>query len=120
MRGQLLVGGFYTEMAEVDVIDIHKEALAMATLERTNTLALFGHIVGVAGAPIKSDDRQKLVRLLEEVFIIGLKEKREYLNKQENQELLKIARSIFKVQGAGGRYVGTWEEKKPKPPTKKA
>jgi len=83
----------------------------MATVERENTLALFGHIANVAASAAASNDKQKLVRLLEEVWIPGLRERRDIQAKEENEELLQFAKQTFKVQQRGDQVVGTWENK---------
>lgn len=109
-RAQLLVRGFYDQLdSDVDLIDIHREAVAMAAVERENTLALFGHIANVAASSAQGPDKQKLVRLLEEVWFPGLREQRERQSRQENEELLRLAKKTFRVEQRGQHLVGNWE-----------
>lgn len=111
-RGQLLVRGFYNQLgADIDLVDLHREATALATIERENSLQLFQQIVSVAASASDATSKQKLVKLLEEVWIPGLKEKREKAGRAENEELINFAKQTFKVQVRGNQVVGKFEDK---------
>jgi hypothetical protein len=96
---------------------MHREALARATIARENSLTLFQQIVMVAASSADTVSKQKLVKLLEEVWIPGLKEKRELAGQVENEELLAFTKQTFKVQVRGKQIVGGFVDKpvKPKP-----
>lgn len=92
----------------------------MATIERENALRLFEQIINVASSQIGGPDKQKLVKLLEEVSTPGLKEKRVEDSRTENAALLDFTKKTFKVSNRGGTLVGGWVDKKaPGKPTGK-
>lgn len=90
---------------------MHRETIALATIDRENTLRLLEQILQIATSGADSASKQKLVRMLEEVSTPGLKEKRQAEDAALNAELLAFTKRTFKVESRGGQLVGTMSPK---------
>ena len=89
---------------------MHKEATALATIDRQNHLSLFSDIISVIATVTDAEARQKMVKMLEEQWIIGLKEKRTSKDKAEDQMLIDFAKQYVVLEQHGRELRGTWKD----------
>lgn len=114
MRGQLMVQGFYENVdpTDVDLTDLHRERFAIAVLKRQNDLDFYTKVLQTSAQIGDANTRRKFVQLLEEQYVIGLKEKREGESKREDESLAELASQYVVVQTRpGGGHVGRWTKK---------
>jgi len=86
----------------------------MATVDRQNHLALFSDIMMVITNVDNPEARQKMVKLLEEQWILGLKEDRKVKDKAEDDMLVDLAKNYMVLEQHGKHYQAKWVDKKGK------
>lgn len=107
----MLVQGFYNDIdpTDVDLYDAHRERFALAVLKRQNDLDFFSKVLQTAAQIGDPNMRRKFVQLLEEQYVIGLKEKRAAESRREDESLAELAGKYVVVQAQPGGHVGKWK-----------
>lgn len=80
----------------------------MATTGRQNHLALFSDIMTVITNVENPEARQKIVRLLEEQWTLGLKEDRVAKDKAEDTMLVEMAKHYMILEQHGKELSARW------------
>jgi len=110
LRGQLLVKGFYNSVDEsVDLFTAHRERLALAVVERQNEIEFFSNMLQTIAEVQDPKMRRIIMTRLEEVYIIGLKEKRAEESVKEDDSLAELAKKVMVVDAG---HVGRWQDRK--------
>lgn len=114
-RGQLLLRGFYgaevgASILELDLLVLHKERVALATIERENTLAMIGQMLQITTTVENVETRAKLLQCVEERWEIGLTERRVKRSQEEDRQIIDSLSRVLRVQRVGGQTVGQWVE----------
>jgi len=86
----------------------HRERLALAVVERQNEIEFFSNMLMTIAEIQDSKMRRIVMTRLEEVYIIGLKEKRETESKAEDDSLAELAKRVMIVDAGN---VGRWEDR---------
>jgi hypothetical protein len=82
--------------------------VAVATVARQNHLSLFSDIMMVIANVDNPEARQKMVKLLEEQWILGLKEERKAKDKAEDAMLVDLAKNYMVLEQHGKDYSAKW------------
>jgi hypothetical protein len=107
-----LVDGFYDDLPEqLGLMEIHREATALATVARQNHLSLFSDMMLVASNVQNAEARQKMIKMLEEQWIIGLKKTREDQDKAEDRMLIDFAKQHMVIEHHGRELRARWANK---------
>lgn len=77
-------------------------------MARQNHLALFSDIMMVIANVENPEAKQKMVKLLEEQWILGLKEDREYRDKKEDAMLVDLAKNYMVLEQHGKDFAAKW------------
>lgn len=109
-----MVQGFYSEFdqTDVDLMDLHRERFALSVLKRQNDLDFYAKVLQTAAQISDPNMRRKFVGLLEEQYVIGLKEKKAAESRREDESLAELAGKYVVVQAQpGGGHMGRWQQK---------
>lgn len=91
------------------MFDAHRERFALAVVQRQNETAFFAQMISTMAQVQNPKLRETIARRLEEVYIIGLKEKREIESKVEDDTLAELAKQVLVVDR---NRTARWEERR--------
>lgn len=77
-------------------------------MARQNHLSLFSDIMMVLANVDNPEARQKMVKLLEEQWILGLKEERKERDRKEDKMLIDMAKHYMVLEAQGQQYHAKW------------
>jgi len=83
-------------------------------VDRQNHLSLFSDIMMVITNVDHPESRQKMVKLLEEQWILGLKEERKSKDKAEDEMLADLAKEYMVLEQVGKQFQAKWVDRKRK------